>query len=324
MIFIKTLNNSRKIGLAVIATFIVFLYSYLVPGWDYLGSIWGELVDRSGIGFILLVLFIFYFFHVIILYQVLLYIFSEKVSINHINNDSVEVTYKKRNHVVSGSALEMDQNTIKLNLEGEHFTISRSLLKSNTQEYNILLNRLKENTGVVNTSGDLFVNSFFIKNPKLQFLVFAVLGFAVMFLFRILIEPYKAEIGLITRTRNAFLEIIVTLPFLFLYLFLVYTYFSYTAKIKKIAFTAETLKFEGNKIIPLPKKSIQEIHIIENSVYNRAIRILFYTHDKNLYSLNFITPDIVDHIKKYFKLEQFSSEITAGTKKEEVKKIFKL
>lgn len=324
MIFIKTLNRTKNIGLSVIAVLIISLYSYLVPGWDYLESVWQSVASKTGISFILFVLFIFYFFHFIILYQVLKYFFSQKISMDFINDDTVEIQYEKKNYRISKKELRTDQNKIILHSQDIHFTLYRNPFLSNVGEYQDFIRRLQVNNIQGNNTTHFDVSSFLIKNPKIKFFIFTVIGFLWMFFFRNIIQPYQNEIGMITRTKNAFLEIITTLPFLLLYCCLVYAYFYYTAKIKKIELLDKELKFEGSREVILPKNSINEIHVIENSVGHKVLRILFYTENRNLYSLNFITPQAIQYISTYFKLDQLSPEIASGRKKEEIKKIFKL
>lgn len=324
MIFIKTLNTIKKVGLSVTVILIVFLYSYLVPGWDYLELVGHSIASKTGIGFIFFVLFIFYFFHFIILYQILKYFFSQKISMSFINDDAVEIQYEKKNYKISKKELRTDQNKIIVHSQDMHFTVYKDPFLSNMGEYNDFLRRLQANDSHGNNTTHFNVSSFLIKNPKIKFLIFAVIGFLWMFFFRHMMQPYQNEIGIITRTKNAFLEIITTLPFLLLYSCLVYAYFYYIAKIKKIELLDKELKFKGSRDVILSKSSINEIHIIENSVGHKVLRILFYTENRNVYSLNFITPQTIRYFNIYFKLDELSPEITSGMKKEEIKKIFKL
>lgn len=167
------------------------------------------------------------------------------------------------------------------------------------------------------------VNSFLIKNPKMQFVFFTTVGFLWMFFFRNMMQFYKDDIGMFIHAKNALLEIIMAVPFLFIYGGLVYAYFYYTAKIENIELTDKYLKFEGRRKVVIYKNSITEIHVIENNIVQKVVRILIYTNDRNLYSLNFMTLKTIQYITAYFKLEQLSSECRKGIRKEEISRKFK-
>ncbi|MCQ9640017.1 hypothetical protein MP478_11530 [Chryseobacterium sp. WG14] len=326
MIFIKTLNSGKKIGVVLAALFIVLIYSYFVPGWEYLDFVLHTpslKIDRT---FLYFVLFVFYLFHCIVLYKILDYSFSPIGSIREVDDQSVSIEYKKNNYTISKNEIKIENNKILLPLKAEKITVSKHPFQSSAEEYNDFLMDLQrgKTSKRITSAEQIPVSSFLIKNPKMKFIIFCVSGFAFMLLFRNIMEPFKNDIGVITRTGNVFLEILVTLPFLFLYCFLVYLYFYFTSGVKTIELSADTLIFKGSGQIILPKKKVNEVHIVENAGDHKVLRILFYTKDKNTYSLNFVTPKIVNSISDYWELNVFSPEIAVGTNKNQIKKIYKL
>ncbi|SDJ91880.1 hypothetical protein [Chryseobacterium jejuense] len=325
MIFIKTLNNSKKVGVVILTLLIVLLYSYFVPGWEYLADVIHSPNLNINSTFLYFVLFLFYMFHGIVIYKILEYIFSSKGSIRFIDQ-SISIDYKKKSYTLLKNEIRIEDHKIQFPFEGNKITVSRHPFQSSTQEYNDFLMDLNgdNESKIANTDEQILVNSFLIKNPKVKFIIFVIIGFAFMLLFRNIIAPYKNDIGIITRTKNAFLEILVTLPFLFLYCSLVYLYFYFTSGIKVIELTRDALTFKGSQQFILLKKQIHEVHVVENAADQKVLRILFYTTDKNTYSLNFVTPKFVNSISNYWKLDGFSPEITVGTNKNQIKKIYKL
>lgn len=326
MIFIKTLDSGKKIGIVIATLLIVLLYSYFVPGWEYLNLVLHTPNLNINRTFLYCVLFVFYLFHCIILYKILEYIFSPTGNIKFMDDQSVSIDYKKKNYTISRNEIKIKDNKILLPLDTGEIRISKHPFQSSADEYNDLLMDLQgsEAGKTLNNAERIPVSSFLIKNPKIKFIIFCVLGFAFMLFFRNITEPFKSDIGLITRTRNAFLEILVTLPFLFLYCFLVYFYFYFTSGIKTIELSPDTLNFKGSQQTILLKREVNEVHVVENAADHKILRILFYTKDKNTYSLNFVTPKVVNAIGNYWEVDTLSPEIAVGTNKNQIKKIYKL
>ena len=75
-------------------------------------------------------------------------------------------------------------------------------------------------------------NSILIKSPKILFISFTIVGFISLYFLRLLINPYKTTIEEFIRAKGTLLEIIITLPLVFLYAIVIYSIISYITKVK--------------------------------------------------------------------------------------------
>ncbi|WP_160139329.1 hypothetical protein [Chryseobacterium sp. c4a] len=183
---------------------------------------------------------------------------------------------------------------------------------------------MKNNNDPTHITERISVRSLLIRNPKKKFIVFVIIGFLWMLTVRNITEPYHETIGKLIHTRNALLEIIIALFFIFLYLLIVYVYFHFTSRIRSIGVYSDGIVFEGTNKIFLPETSVSEIHIVKNKTGHNILRMLFYTRHSEIFSLNFINPEIIRVMNTCFNLNERTPTVKTGTKKDEVRLIFKL
>lgn len=166
--------------------------------------------------------------------------------------------------------------------------------------------------------------AFLIGNPRTQFCIFALLGFLVLFFFREMMAPYRNEIGRAIRAEGSFLEIVVTLPFVFAYASAVYLYFLISARVRRIEFSDQALRFEGGRTIVLHRHAIDKVRVVENTVHGKVVRIAFHGKGRDLCTLIFSEPRVAASFYSYFELNRRSSDVTPGINREETNKTFTL
>lgn len=183
---------------------------------------------------------------------------------------------------------------------------------------------MQNNNDPAHITERISTNSLLIRNPKKKFIVFTIIGFLWMFIVRSITKPYYEIIGKLIHARNALLEIIIALFFIFLYLLIVYCCFHFMTRIRSIGVYSGGIIFEGTNKIFLPKTSVSKIHMVKNKNGHNILRILFYTRHSGIYSLNFINPETIRVMNTCFNLNERTPIEKNGTKKDEVRLIFKL
>ncbi|WP_353151216.1 hypothetical protein [Chryseobacterium sp.] len=186
-----------------------------------------------------------------------------------------------------------------------------------------ILYKILEKQFSVKTSADKpHVSSLLVKNPFLKLIIFFIVGLGFLLLCRNIAEPFKNDIGIIFRAKNAFLEILTTLPFILLYVVLIYFYFHCTSSVKSISVSKDNLTFTGSRHTVLLRKEIKEIHIIEIQQDYKIFRLLFHTKNKNTFLLNPVPDHIVESLQNYWGLLAISPIVS--TNNAQIKKIYKL
>lgn len=144
--------------------------------------------------------------------------------------------------------------------------------------------------------------SLLIQNPKLLFMIFTVLGFLSGYLAKLQIRPIHNYIGDVISAKGALLEIITTLPFIFVYIIIVYVIINYFARIKTIHFNESELVFIGKFSRVITKNEVSEIRFVKNKKTNKVVRIILKGKSTGIHSLNFIKTSEIENFRKYFNL----------------------
>lgn len=165
-------------------------------------------------------------------------------------------------------------------------------------------------------------NSILIKSPKILFISFTIVGFISLYFLRLLINPYKTTIEEFIRAKGTLLEIIITLPLVFLYAIVIYSIISYITKVKSIIINEHEIIFKGNFDRKIKIKDIYEIKLIENKKSNENVRIIFLVRPSIVYSLNFVNINEINAFKTLFNLDQITPNVIEN--QHETKKIYKI
>ena len=103
-----------------------------------------------------------------------------------------------------------------------------------------------------------------IKNPRLVFVILTILGFILLNIARVQTESIKDHIVELTISRGALLEILTTLPFIFIYLILINLVIFYFGRINNFVFNSATIDFVGKYNKSISKNEIKEIRLVKN------------------------------------------------------------
>ena len=285
-ILLKTLptNKNRSIAISV-AVLLVIIFSYFVPGWNYLIEVKSYLMQQLGVIIVALLLLSFYFLFVILFYQAICGLFS-KNAVMKISQDQIISLFIEGvgDLTINKDQLYIENNVIKVRGEKQ---IDLKLKNKNRGAalQKILMGKKKSVQNAARTS--FFGGIRTLTEIYFYFIFLLIIYILTAFYSFKFITPYIADLQILFRAKGALLMIISSLPFIFLFISI--TYFFTTI----VIFSKNNIDFKylNNdlslskrvKTFDFPKNDIEKTVFFKNRVTDAIKWLVVYNKSKSNY-----------------------------------------
>lgn len=314
-IILKTVpaRNKRLVAF-FLAIILVIIFSYFVPGWDYLFEVKTHLIQLFGLPMICFLLLSFYFLIFIFCYKMIFGLFSKKVVLK-ISEDQLLTFFVEGdgNFVISKNQLEIDKNIIKIRGE-KNIDL---LLKDNNKGALLQKILMKEKNFTNDSAQESFIGGVRSLFEMYIYFIFLLLIYILTAIFSYkFITPYIADLQILFRAKGALLMIISSLPFILIFVSVTY---SFTVKIilgkNKVDynFLNNGLSLsQGKKNFDLNKKEIEKTVFFINTVSGSIKYFVIYSKSKKNYLIYNKDNDVDFHnfINRYKILFEITEKIS--------------
>ncbi|MCJ8498298.1 hypothetical protein MVI27_08490 [Chryseobacterium salipaludis] len=276
-------NNSKSIAFSV-AVLLVIIFSYFVPGWNYLIEVKSYVIQQLSLIMVFLLLLSFYFLLFILFYQIICELFS-KNAVLKISQDQIITLFIEGigDFTINKDQLCIEKNVIKI--RGEKQIDLKVKNRNRAALQNLLMRKKKSIQNAARTS---FLGGFRALSEVYIYFIFLIIIYTLTAIYSFkFITPYIADLQILFRAKGALLMIISALPFILIFVVAAY-FFTNRMFFSKRQINFNFLKtnltlWTGKKILDFNKNEINKTVFFKNSTNDVIKWIVIYSKTKRNY-----------------------------------------